>query len=78
VGWRDLLAFQLTIWTPAALLLLAFVAVHGMIAWNLSQSVAAIDAPQVAATGLGFDPVLPAAPRSVLPAESEDAGPAAR
>lgn len=79
-GWRDLLGMWSITGTAMALLLLAFLFVHVIIVWNLSHAFDALGAPPATATASGFEPVVvpvvPAAPRPVLPMEPNDAPPA--
>ena len=76
VGWRDLVQVRSSVSAAVALLLLVLMFVHLMIVWNLSNSFDAVNAPQAAAARLGFEPVVLATPRPVLPMESDDAPPA--
>jgi hypothetical protein len=78
VGWRDLLAIRSVAWTALALLLLVFILVHGMIVWNLSNAFDLAGAPHAAALDTGFEPVVPASPRPVLPTEQDDYSTATR
>jgi hypothetical protein len=78
VGWHDLVRIRWFTRTATALLLLVCIVVHVMIVWNLSHSLDAVGAPQGVAAESGFEPVVPAAPRPVLPVESGDAPTAAR
>lgn len=77
VGWHDLVSAR-SIASSVALLLLAFIFVHGMIVWNLSNAFDAAPGPQGPAAGAGFEPVAAAAPRPVIPLASDDGPTAAR
>jgi hypothetical protein len=73
LGWHGLVRFRGM--APVAVLLLVGLFVHVMIVWNLSHSLDAAGPLQAVAAEGGFEPVVAAAPRPVLPMESDDAPP---
>jgi hypothetical protein len=73
IGWHDLVRLKSLIATLPVVLLVAFLLVHVMIVWNLSNSFEALPLPVPTASRPGFDAlVVPTEPRPVLPVEAVD------
>ncbi len=78
IGWNDFVRLKSLAAVVMVLPLAAFVLVHLMIVWNLSNAFDGLrEPPSMAARSIGFDPVLPIAPQPVLPIEVDDAAPPA-
>jgi hypothetical protein len=75
VGWHDLAGMQSVPAAAAVALLLVAVAVHALVVWALSNAFAALDEPRATGSRVGFEPVLPAMPRAVLPVDADEVGP---
>ena len=82
VGWHDAVRLRSGAGIVSGgfiLLVAAFVVVHVLIVWHLSNAFDGLrEPPLMPVRSVGFSPVLPSVPQRVLPIEADDAPPAAR